>query len=261
MSELKIFEEREVLGKEFRIYGTPDEPLFLAKDVAEWIEHSNSSAMLQSIDEDEKRLIKMGTLNNAYSALFLTEDGLYEVLMQSRKPIAKQFKAEVKNILKTIRKHGGYLTPDKVKEALMNPDTLIQLATQLKTEQEERAKADRLNFQLERELDVLEEANSVIRIGDLVHEIRKATGSLVRVSTVYEWMRSNGYIFNGSSGHVPTEKSIKNGWMIERNSPCLDKNGTLTYSRLAMITVAGQKHFIDQWKSYKTLPLRSGYVG
>lgn len=103
-----------------------DAPLFLAKDVAEWIEHSNASAMLQSIDEDEKRLIKMGSLNNAYSALFLTEDGLYEVLMQSRKPIAKQFKAEVKVILKSIRKHGGYLTPDKVEEVLLSPDIVVR---------------------------------------------------------------------------------------------------------------------------------------
>lgn len=40
---------------------------------------------------------------------FLTEDGLYEVLMQSRKPKAKEFKKEVKKILKSIRKHGGYV--------------------------------------------------------------------------------------------------------------------------------------------------------
>ena len=39
----------------------------------------------------------------------LTEDGLYEVLMQSRKPIAKEFKREVKKILKSVRKNGGYL--------------------------------------------------------------------------------------------------------------------------------------------------------
>ena len=40
---------------------------------------------------------------------FLTEDGLYEVLMQSRKPIAKQFKKEVKQILKQIRRTGDYV--------------------------------------------------------------------------------------------------------------------------------------------------------
>ena len=69
----------------------------------------------------------------------LTEDGLYEVLMQSRKPIAKQFKKEVKEILKSIRKSGAYLTKEKINELVNNPDLLIDFAMQLKqmwTEQE-----------------------------------------------------------------------------------------------------------------------------
>lgn len=74
------------------------ECLFLAKDVANWIEHSNVSMMLNKIDDEEKELIQIGTSNNAYSAWFLTEDGLYEILMQSRKPIAKAFKKEVKKL-------------------------------------------------------------------------------------------------------------------------------------------------------------------
>ncbi|MDZ4504701.1 Rha family transcriptional regulator [Bacillus cereus] len=71
---------------------TKEEPLFLAKDVANWIGHSNARMMLQNIDEDEKQCV-----NNPYASTgqqqqwFLTEDGMYEVLMQSRKPIAKQF--------------------------------------------------------------------------------------------------------------------------------------------------------------------------
>ena len=96
--------KQEVLGKEFKIYGTIEEPLFLAKDVAEWIEHSDVSMMLKKIDEDEK--IRMTNPNNVCGgqmAWFLTEDGLYEVLMQSRKPIAKQFKKQVKEILKSLR--------------------------------------------------------------------------------------------------------------------------------------------------------------
>lgn len=105
-NNLIIFEEREVLGRDFKIYGDKDNPLFLAKDVAEWIEHSNVSMMLEKVDDEEKEIIRIGTLNNTYSAWFLTEDGLYEVLMQSRKPIAKQFKKEVKKILKELRNTG-----------------------------------------------------------------------------------------------------------------------------------------------------------
>lgn len=114
MSELKIVEEREVLGKEFRIYGDLDNPLFLAKDVAEWIDYSKTSqgyydvsTMISTVDNDEKG--KYSSTNNLRSSWYLTEDGLYEVLMQSRKPIAKQFKKKVKQILKDIRKTGGHV--------------------------------------------------------------------------------------------------------------------------------------------------------
>lgn len=95
--------KQEVLGKEFKIYGTIEAPLFLAKDVANWIEHSDVSKMMKSVDEDEKVKNIVRTLGGNQEMWFLTEDGLYEVLMQSRKPIAKQFKKKVKEILKSLR--------------------------------------------------------------------------------------------------------------------------------------------------------------
>lgn len=100
---------RQLLCKNFRIYGTKENPLFLAKDVANWIEHSDVSTMLRKVDEDEKVTNNVCTLGGNQEMWFLTEDGLYEVLMQSRKPIAKAFKKEVKAILKQIRQTGGYV--------------------------------------------------------------------------------------------------------------------------------------------------------
>lgn len=105
MNEVKLVSTKQVLGKELNIYGSIDEPLFLAKDVAEWIEHSDVSMMLRKIDGDEKvSLTNPNNVCGGQKAWFLTEDGLYELLMQSRKPIAKQFKKEVKRILKELRK-------------------------------------------------------------------------------------------------------------------------------------------------------------
>lgn len=96
MNELKVLNEQEVLGKQFRVYGTAEEPLFLAKDVAEWIEYDTSSVnkMITNVDDDEKVRKNVPTLGGIQESWFLTENGLYEVLMQSRKPIAKQFKKE-----------------------------------------------------------------------------------------------------------------------------------------------------------------------
>ena len=99
MSVLQVIEQREILGKQLTMYGNFEEPLFLAKEVANWIDYSESnvSKMLSNIDDDEKttRTIITSGSNYQTQAWFLTEDGLYEVLMQSRKPIAKQFKKEV----------------------------------------------------------------------------------------------------------------------------------------------------------------------
>ncbi|PER78896.1 hypothetical protein CN487_24450 [Bacillus cereus] len=119
-AEVKTYEidyEQEVLGRSFKVYGTVEEPLFLAKDVQRWIEHKNITHMMDLVDEDEK--IKVPVTQNVTGLqtnteyYFLTEDGIYEVLMQSRKPIAKQWKKEVKKILKNIRLNGGHVQIDR----------------------------------------------------------------------------------------------------------------------------------------------------
>ena len=118
--EIKVIDERVVLGKHFRVYGDIENPLFLAKDVAEWIEHSDRNKMLKTVDEDEKVKNIIPTLGGNQEAWFLNEDGVYEVLMQSRKPIAKQFKKEVKKILKQIRLTGGAVIEDREEEFINN---------------------------------------------------------------------------------------------------------------------------------------------
>ena len=140
--ELQIIDERELLGKHFVIYGTKEEPLFKAKDVAEWIGHSNVSTMIKDIDEDEKVLNNIYTLGGMQECLMLTEDGLYEVLMQSQKPIAKKFKKEVKKILKQIRQTGGYIpiVPEETNEQLMARAFIVAQNTIAETDRQLAAK-------------------------------------------------------------------------------------------------------------------------
>lgn len=185
MNEVKVFDEREVLGKEFRIYGTPEEPLFLAKDVAEWIEHSDVSTMLRKIDDNEKLTQTLFVSGQRRDVWFLTEDGLYEVLMQSRKPIAKEFKKEVKIILKSIRQHGAYMTSEVIERTLADPDFMIQLITQFKEERiqrklvEEKLQAEKIKSAL---VDRMFNAKDNVNIGEVAKlfnerlEKRKAIG-------------------------------------------------------------------------------------
>lgn len=147
MNKLQIIEQRQILGKDFKIYGSYESPLFLAKDVAEWIEHNKPSEMLRNVADDEKIKVFINPSDNIDRVFqsnteywFLTEDGLYEVLMQSRKPIAKAFKKEVKNILKVLRKTGTY-TISK------NKDTSNLEEMKIKA-QLERAEAMKMNTQV-----------------------------------------------------------------------------------------------------------------
>lgn len=167
MNVLQVIEQREVLGKQLTMYGDFENPLFLAKEVAEWIDYDLSSInkMLNNVDEDEKVRSIVPTLGGNQEAWFLTEDGLYEVLMQSRKPIAKQFKREVKKILKSIRRHEAYMTPKKIEEVLANPDTIIELAMRLK---EEQNKNKQLKTEVAQKSQLIAEMNPKAGYYDLV---------------------------------------------------------------------------------------------
>lgn len=97
--------------------------MFLAKDVAHWLEYKGGvSLLMKSIDEDEKGLYNVNTLGGSQKNWFLTEDGIYEVLMLSRKPIAKQWKKEVKKILKNIRLNGGHVQIDREEDEKLGED-------------------------------------------------------------------------------------------------------------------------------------------
>ena len=136
--EVAVIKQETILEQDFKIYGDFDNPLFLAKDVAKWIEHSDVSTMLRSVDEDEKVTNIVRTLGGNQKAWFLTESGLYEVLMLSRKPIAKDFKKEVKRILHEVRTTGGYTVPKTFGEALQLAATQQVLIEQQQRQIEEQ---------------------------------------------------------------------------------------------------------------------------
>lgn len=111
MNEIKIINKSTFLDKEIDVWGTAKEPLFRASDVANWLGITSARDMVTRLDQDEVRRLNLRSRSG--DTWFLTEDGLYEALMQSRKPIAKQFKKGVKKILHEIRTKGGYLATNE----------------------------------------------------------------------------------------------------------------------------------------------------
>lgn len=104
----ELLQTTQLCGVSLSVYGTPAEPLFKAKEVADILGLTNPSDLIQRVDEDERAKFNLGRQGETW---LLTEQGLYEVLMQSRKPVARQFKAGVKALLKALRTGEQPATP------------------------------------------------------------------------------------------------------------------------------------------------------
>lgn len=127
-----------------RVIMQGEQPWFVGKDVASVLGYGDTAqAIRKHVDNEDKGVVELTTPGGKQRATIINESGLYSLILSSKLPSAKQFKRWVTSeILPTIRQHGAYLTPEKVEEVLMNPDTIIKLATQLKAEREGRIKAE-----------------------------------------------------------------------------------------------------------------------
>lgn len=222
MSNMVVIKETEVLGRIFKVYGTVEEPLFLAKDVAEVIEHSNPRMMLKSVDEDEKVVNNVYTLGGTQETWFLTEDGLYEVLMQSRKPIAKAFKKEVKKILKALRLNQVELV-NTTNETKID-DTINNLMSMINTLIEDNKKKDimlekMVNHILENDKTKIETEIKEIKIDNIEEEILNLTEDFMSVKEFCKFINSKGVIPKKIGNHIIHQLFRDNNILNSNNVP------------------------------------------
>ena len=243
--EIKVIDEREVLGKHFRVYGDIENPLFLAKDVAEWIEHSDVSKMIRSVDEEEKLIGTLFLSGQKREVWFLAEDGLYEVLMQSRKPIAKQFKKEVKKILKQIRLTGGAVIEDREEEFINNYFTsfsddvkkamVLDLRNQMKKYKVELEEKSKIIKQIE-----ISENSMLVRD---VAKIASKNGIKIGEKKLYNILREWGLIFKNDT--TPKQIYIDRGYFEVTEGTKEIKNKTFLY-KTTKVTGKGQLYIIKR---------------
>lgn len=141
--------------------GSVETPLFRANDVQNWLGLKNVSRAVANVDEDERLNLK---LSRGGSMWFLTEEGVYELLMQSRKPIAKQFKKGVKKILHEIRTKGGYIATTQNDTPATILARAMKVADEVIAEHEKRIKE--LEEQGRRQEIVIEQKDAQIDAQD-----------------------------------------------------------------------------------------------
>jgi anti-repressor protein len=249
---------------------------WVLKDVCELLGLSNPTAVADRLDADERSKSNLGRQGEA---IIINESGLYKVILRSDKPEAKKFMNWLtREVLPSIRKHGGYLTKEKAEEFMNDPDAWITFFTALK---EEKAKNRHLQAEKERLLIINESLqeqiekdrpkvllantiaysdDTVVTVGELA-KILKTNGVETGQNRLFEQLRKDGFIIKRSltGRNVPTQESVRRGLFTFNKIVNIQDNGTVMISYAPKVTAKGQEYFINYFleEQKKEKPLTS----
>ena len=180
---------------------------------------------------------------------FLPENMVYRLGFKASNETAQKFQAILADeVLPAIRKHGAYLTEQKVEEILTNPDTIIKLATQLKQEMEARKQAENLNEQNKPKVlfaDSVSVADDAILIGALAKLI-KQNGVDIGQNRLFQKLRDMGYLIkNGQDKNMPTQRAMNMKLFRVKERTVGNPDGSVRTTRTTLVTGKGQIYFIN----------------
>lgn len=239
---------------EVRTLSVNDEPWFVASDVAKILDLGRTHDAVRGLDDDEKGTETVRTPGGEQVVTVVSEPGLYQLVMRSRKPEAKPFRRWIAHeVVPAIRKHGGYLTPAAVEEALADPDTIIRLATSLKEERAARAeleaarKADAPKVLF---ADAVSTSQSTVLVGDLA-KILRGNGVDIGATRLFAVLRETGYLINrrGSDWNSPTQKAMDLGLFRIKETAVTHSDGHVTVNKTPKVTGKGQTYFVERFLS------------
>lgn len=237
-----------------------NEPLFCLADVCQALDLGNPSQVKTRLDDALiSNEVISDSLGRQQVASFITEDGLYDVILDSRKPSAKQFRKWVTSeVLPSIRKTGGYIpaTEQDTPEVLMA--RALQIAAKTIAAHEKKLKI------LEQEKNILQEENekqapkvafanaivgstNSILVGELA-TLLKQNGVNIGQNRLFEWLRDNGYLCKaGERYNLPTQLS-SNLKIIEIKKGSISVKDTQRNTATAKITPKGIEYFFDKFQ-------------
>ena len=186
-----------------------------------------------------------------YDTRLFTEDGIYEVTMLAKTEKAKDFRAFVRNVVKSIHRHGAYMTPETLEKALYNPDFLIRLATELKdTQNHVRHLEAKIDNDVPKVIfaDAVSVSKSSILVGDLA-KILKQNGVEIGANRLFAWLRENGYLISrkGSDYNSPTQKSMELKLFEVKETVVTHSDGHTSVNKTPKVTGKGQQYFVNKF--------------
>jgi len=235
---------------------------FGATEAAKALRFGNPyDAIKNHIEEDDLAVHEViDSLGRTQQKKFTNESGLYSLIFGAAKQgnnpeiqaKAKEFKRWVTSeVLPTIRQHGAYMTPEKIEEVLLNPDTIIDLAQRLKQANEEKA---RLAAKIESDkpkvifAEALETSQHSILIGELA-KLLKQNGVDIGQNRLFERLRQDGYLgCKGEYRNLPTQKAMELKLFEIKTRTINNPDGSVRVTRTTKVTGKGQIYFINKFK-------------
>jgi anti-repressor protein len=236
----KLFDFR---GQQLRVVQQNNEPWFVVPDVCKILDLSNPSMVMQRLEEDERSKFNLGRQGVTN---IVNESGLYEMIFASRKVEAKIFRKWVKQeVLPSIRKHGAYLTSETIEKVITSPDFLIQLATNLKEEQEARRLAENKLLKqqpLVRFAEACMATNKSMLVRELAKLISKE-GLLIGEKRLFQKLREWKLIFQNKN--EPYQKYIDSEYFSVSQGVTTNSGGSHAYLTMR-VTPKGQAYIINR---------------
>lgn len=256
-NELQVFENNQF--GQVRAIMKDGEPWFVAADVCNVFGETNRNRAMQSLDDDEKGYTQIDTPGGEQKMSIINESGLYALLfamqpqkargvtdehIEKRQNMLRAFKRWVTHdVIPSIRKTGAYMTPETIEKVLMNPDTIISLATQLK-ELQTKVEQDKPKVLF---ADAVAASQTSILIGDLAKLIRQ-NGVEVGQNRLFQWLRDNGYLCStGERYNLPTQKSMELKLFEVKETTISNPDGSIRITRTTKVTGKGQAYFVNKF--------------
>ena len=247
-NEIQIFNNPNF--GEVRVAGTSDEPLFCLADVCKILDIKQFRKERLTDDVISNQPI-IDSLGREQQALFVNEDGLYDVILDSRKPEAKQFRKWITSeVLPSIRKHGVYMTDNTIERALTSPDFLILLATELKNEKTKSSVLEEQNKAAQPKVlfaDAVATSQRSCLIGELA-KILQQNGIKIGQNRMFEWLRNNHYLCkHGEYYNQPTQHAMELGLFEIKKTTITKPDGAVLVSTTPKVTGKGQIYFVNKF--------------
>lgn len=248
MNELQVF-KNEKFGT-VRTITENGRTLFCAKDIANALGYKDTTnAIKQHCRGVVKRHLIDG-LGRKQETNFIPEGDIYRLAAKSQIPGADEFERWIfDEVLVSVNHHGAYMTPEAIEQALLNPDTLIKLATTLKEEREQRmalaakieedAPATNLGY-------AVTAADDSILIG-VMAKILRQNGYDTGEQRFFETLRREGFLIkSGSDRNMPTQRALEMGLFTIKENVHVTPNGSFT-TRTTLVTGKGQNYFVNRY--------------